>query len=361
MTATALLLWVLLAAGPPGEPADDPHAARLTALLERVARGTPDEAQRAAEALAREVAGPLAAALARIAPQDAAQQARLQDALRGVWAELRWQIFCLGLPAEDRRRAEKFLELYPHLRRQLFSEDPRQRIAGVEQVPLVRDSGAGVLLLACVDDVDAEVAQRALRRCAELADTVVARGLTRYVQDVIAAMRAGVYGPAQQDIEIVLTDFVRQAIPVIARAGYRPATPVLVDAVRFLGRGRWRMILRVEEALAALGALGDPRASELLLEYLADPTVIRSRTLPDERRVTCTIGDVALAALLRIWELHPAAVGLYTDPAAPLFCGFPDERSRRRAVEAFRAWYRANAALPPAQRAPLTTRPAGDD
>jgi hypothetical protein len=233
-------------------------------------------------------------------------------------------------------------------------------MAAVLQVPLEPNTGAGVVIAAKVNDEDEDVAVAALRAAGQLHDAVVARNLTRYIRDATTAIAAGFYGPEQQDIARTVALFVWESGKIIGSAGATESVPALCEALRFFGQSPYWDHYRRARLIQVLGELGDRQAASLLLEFLDDAATLRWHTTEDNKRVTQTVGDVALQSLLRLYELNPADFGLLTPLAGGQFAGYADEEARREGHRAFRIWHEQHARSQPAQNRPSASQPARD-
>lgn len=341
-TPLALLAtWLTLACAPPAIAQEAERTQRVRDLVAKIAGGDEVEAASASERLIAETIDPLASALDSLAKRPPAEQLRLRAALSSISAALRVRIFRSALEGPDADLFDAFQQRYPELVRQLFDDDYRRRIAALRQLPLERDTGVGVLVAAKVDDYDAEVANVAFEVAARLNDAVLARGLARYVRDATEAVRGGLYGPAEEDIVIVLTKYVRESIRSIGAAEYRDATPVVADALRFHARGKYRGVFEPEVAIDALARLGDPAAAPALLEFLDDDAPLRSHAPAPGKLATEVVGDRALRSLLQLFGLDRARFGMFVAQLeSGEFAGFLDDQARQKARREFRIWYR---------------------
>lgn len=341
-TPLALLAtWLTLACAPPAIAQEAERTQRVRDLVAKIAGGDEVEAASASERLIAETIDPLASALDSLAKRPPAEQLRLRAALSSISAALRVRIFRSALEGPDADLFDAFQQRYPELVRQLFDDDYRRRIAALRQLPLERDTGVGVLVAAKVDDYDAEVANVAFEVAARLNDAVLARGLARYVRDATEAVRGGLYGPAEEDIVIVLTKYVRESIRSIGAAEYRAAAPIVADALRFHARGKYRGVFEPEVAIDALARLGDPAAAPALLEFLDDDAPLRSHAPAPGKLATEVVGDRALRSVLQLFGLDRARFGMFVAQLeSGEFAGFLDDQARQKARREFRIWYR---------------------
>lgn len=346
--AAVRLTWLavsltLVCACPTGAQEAD-RARRVHDWVEKIARGDEVEAASASERLIADTIEPLASALDGLAQRPPAEQLRLRAALSSISAALRVRIFRSTLEGSDADLFDAFQGRYPELVRQLFDDDYRRRIAALRQLPLERDTGVGVLVAAKVDDYDAEVADAAFEVASRLNDAALARGLTRYVRDATEAIRNGLYGPAEEDIVIVLTKYVRESIRAIGAAEHRDAAPIVADALRFHTRGKYRGVFEPEVAIDALARLGDPATAPALLEFLDDDAPLRSHAAAPGRLATEVLGDRALRSLLQLFGLDLDQFGMFvTQLESGEFAGFLDDPARQKARREFRIWLRDHA------------------
>lgn len=332
-----------------------------TALVEQIASGDEDEAEEATVELIARVADPLAEALGAIEQRPLEQQRRLRAALTRLTAVVRLRLYRAGLPATDKKLFDEFFARNEELVVMLFEDDPRRRLAALHQIPLEPNSGAGVLLVAKLYDWDVDVLEAALSATRSLLDEVVVRGLQRYITETTTMVCSGQLGPVERDLAIVYTDLTRLAIRQLGAAGAKDGIPTIIAAIQCFDQPAYRRFFCVEQALEALGRIGDERAVSILREHLNNPRLHMARGIGPGRLVRQTVGDAALLALAKIYELSPTTLGFYVDTSARPIIGFTDEQSRTDALSAFRVWYEQNADKSHEQRAPLTTRPALDE
>lgn len=357
IAAAALLGWACSAAASAG---DD-----LRKLVERIARPEDeDDAAEAADKLIETVIGPVAEALGAMEQRPAEEQARVRKVLSRLGAALRVRLLRSNLPEDERKLLDRFYKEHPELVERLFDDDYRLRAAAVGQVPLEPGTGAAVLLLAKIDDSDETVVDAALEAAANLKDPLLARGLVRYLNSVVAAIKGGHYGPGEQDIVLALNTYAARVIQLLGEAQARDATPAVVEAVRFFSRGDYRGYFDHGVVIEALAKLGDERAAAVLIDMMNDRSeggVSRQPRLHHQvgpgKAAVQTLGDAALLALCRIYQLKPEALGFYTAQEPATFIGFMDEEQREAAYRAFLLWHRENAGKPGAERKPLTTQP----
>ena len=273
---------------------------------------------------------------------------------------MRLRLYRAGLPEADKKLLDEFFVRNEELVVMLFEDDPRRRQAALHQIPLEPNSGAGVLLVAKLYDWDVDVLEAALIATRSLLDDVVVRGLQRYITETTTIVCSDQLEPVEQNLAIVYTDLTRLAIRRLGSAGAKDSIPPIIAAIQCFDQPAYRRFFCVEQALEALGKIGDEQAVSILSEHLDDPRLHMARGIGPGRLVQQTVGDAALLALAKIYKLPPTALGFYVDTSARPIIGFMDEQSRTAALSVFRAWYKQNADKPHDQRAPLTTQPALD-
>lgn len=358
MLRIVVLIAFGLAAVTPCMAQDD---ARLSDLVERIAKGDEGDSAEATERMIEKIVGPLAEAIGSLDKRPAAEVVRLREALGQLSAAMRIRLTRADLPEDDRRLFDQFAKAYPDLMRQLFHDQVRVRAAAVQQIPLDPDTGAGVLIARRVDDEDEDVASAALDVAMKLRDRVVARNLNRWVRDVVTTLRSDHYGPADSDVKMTLAIFAQRAMRVIMAARYTEALPDLIEAFRFFSAPqpqRW-----YPDAIAAtamsFGELGDERVVPLLSALLDDPRLAELRSPGAGSVVAQTIGDGAFLALLRLYGFEPAKFGITLTQGEGAIAGFSDDGTRQLARQHLRQWMAENAAKPRSERAPLAPLPVG--
>lgn len=328
-------------------------------LVDQIARGDDVESAEATDRLIRRLVDPLADAIGSLDARPAAEQLRLRRAVSRIAAALRIRLFQADLPDVDRKLFDAFRAHYDELVWQLFDDSAEVRLAAVNQIPLERDGGSGVLIAARVNDEDETVAEAALSMALKLHDDVVARGLTRYVRDATTALRGGFFKPEQNDIAIGVARFVGKSIVALGEAQAAASVPDIAAAMNYLAASPyWPDRQIVAECALALGKIGDERASAALIPLLRDATVYRSLATESGKLITQTNGDAALLSLARLYRIAPEALGLTVLTRAENFAGFPDQAARDAAARAFKTWHDENAARPPEKRTAPTSRPA---
>lgn len=361
-----VIVAALVGVGWNAAAAADGRDDELSKLVERIARAADeDDAAEAADKLIEKVIGPVAEALGAMEQRPAEEQVRVRKVLSRLSAGLRLRLMRANLPEDERKLLDRFAKQSPELVEQLFDDDYRLRAAAVAQIPLEPGTGAAVLILAKIDDSDETVVEAALDAAGELKDPLLTRGLVRYLNSVVAAIKGGHYGPGEQDIVLALYAYAAQVIRLLGETQARDATPAVVDAVRFFARGDYRGYFEHGVVIEALAKLGDERAAPVLIEMMNDRAeggIARQPRLHHQvgpgKAAVQTLGDAALLALCRIYQLKPEALGFYMAQEPATFIGFLDEEQREAAYRAFLLWHRENGDKPGGDRRPLTTQPA---
>lgn len=335
------LLGLICVAAPPAPAqtdADELQQARMERLIERITTGADSDARAATDKLIREMIDPVVAAIGSTADRPIEEQLRVRRAVARMHAALRIGLFRANLPAEDVALFDDFRRVYPELTDELFDIAFPVRMAALRRVPLEARTGAGLMIAARVDDEDETVANEAVELALKLADPVVARALARYLKDVMGAMRAGVYGPGDQDVALALALLAHNCVRVIGKSGDQAHTPLLLDAITFFNKsGLWNAMPR-HETLEALGELRDPRAAPLLAGFAFSNRFVRMRRLDEEKSVTQKLGDVAMRATILSLGGDPAAFDFEPTTLADGFPAFLNDSEREAARTKFRAW-----------------------
>lgn len=364
LTAAAILtapVLLVLAAPVRAQPANGKTVAELRRLIDEIAAGDELESNDAAERLVSVVVNPLAEALGNIESRPAAEQVRLRKVLGRLTAALRSKIFRAALNERDQKLLDACIRQDAELVEQCFHEDARTRLAALRRVPHEPDSGAGLLVAALVNDVDADVASAALEAAAALKGPVLARALTRYVADASQALKSGHYGPHEQEVAYVVAMFVARSIEILGESKSRESVPAIVASLETLARSPYAgpEFYDIGRVARALGRIGDERAVPALLALLNDNRTHTRLALGAGKLGEQTVGDVALLGVLEIYGLDPRRVGFHVaDRQAQPFVCFLDNESRLAAYRTFMEWHKQNAERPPAERGPLTTQPA---
>ncbi|MBN2445795.1 MAG: hypothetical protein JXO22_03670, partial [Phycisphaerae bacterium] len=145
---------------PAAAPDTDKEAGELRKLVDRIARGEDDQQELTDELIERIVA-PLADAVGPLDNRPLAEQRRVHAALSRVTARLRICLHRLNLPVEDRTLFDEYCRQHPELVEELYADQPEQRIAALKRVALEPETGAGVLIVAKIDDWDSGVSDEA--------------------------------------------------------------------------------------------------------------------------------------------------------------------------------------------------------
>ena len=332
-------------------------------LVEQVARGDEIESAAARQRLIDELTQPLLDAIGTMDQRPAAEQLRVRSLLAGLASQLRIRLLRLDLPPEDRALFDQFAEVYPELTQRLFHDDYRIRMAAVNQVPLEANSGAGVMIAAKVNDEDEYVAERALLAARSLHDAVVARNLARFVTDATKTIESGFYGPESHDLARTVAIIVHRSIEVIGDAHAADGEPIVADALRYFGQSAYWDHYQRARAITALGRLGRPASTPLLLCFLDDNAIVRLGKSESGQRISQTVGDVAALSLSQIFDLKPPQFELEPMSGDPDVFGYRDNDKRRAGLRELRIWLerRGFAASQPAT-APRSIPPAsGED
>jgi hypothetical protein len=356
MLRIVVVIAFSLAAVASGFARDD---AKLSELVERIAKGDEGESAEATELMIEKIVGPLAEAIGSLDKRPAAEVVRLREALGQLSAAMRIRLTRADLPEEDRKLFDQFARAYPDLMRQLFHDQVRVRAAALQQIPLDPDTGAGVLIARRVDDEDENVASAALDVAMKLRDKVVARNLNRWVRDVVATLRSGHYGLADSELKMGFAIFAQRAMRVIMAAKYTEALPDLIEAFRFFAApqpDRWYPDTIAATAMS-FGELGDERAVPLLTALMDDPRLAELRSPGAGSVVAQTVGDGAFLALLRVFGFEPAKFGMSLTQGEGAIAGFSDDGTRQLAREHLRRWMAENAGKPRPERAPPAPLP----
>ncbi|MCA9244201.1 MAG: hypothetical protein KDA32_09615 [Phycisphaerales bacterium] len=338
---------------------DGLQKARMARVIERIVTGSDAESKAATEKLIREAIDPVVAAIGSTADRPIEEQLRLRAAIGRMHAALRIGLYRANLPPEDAALFDDFCRVYPDLTYELFDISFQVRMAALRRVPLEARTGAGLMMAARVDDEDEDVASEAVALALKLADPVVARALSRYLKDVIDTMKAGVYGPGDQDIAMTLALLAHQCVRVIGKSREKEHTPLLLEAISyFVGAGLWNA-MPLDEALGAVGQLRDPRAAQLLANYAFSNRFVRMRRLSEEASATQTLGDVAMYGVILALDGDPAVFGFEPTTLADGFPAFPNDSAREAARLKFRQWLAEKGISPGDNPVPEPTAPGG--
>jgi len=348
----------LFTAFAPALPARAQPPTDFKRLVEQIAEGNEDESAEAADRLIERVVAPLTEALAGLEARPPQQQKRLLQTLGRLTAVIRVRLYRGTLPAQDRQLFDEFSRLHGGLVEALFQDDPERRRKALQQIPLEPGTGAGVLITAKVEDWDFEVMEAAFKAAATLKDEVVARGLVRYLQQLVETAQSGQIRADQVEYGVAMADTSRSAIRILGQAGAHDAAPVILDAVRTFGRPPLREFFALPDAFEALGRLGDESAVPVLLEFVHDRERYAVRSVTKGTLIQQTVGDAALLALTRIYGIPPEQLGFYVDSATGGPIGFTSDETRTTAVRAFLRWQKENGDKPRPGRAALATQPS---
>lgn len=347
----ACLLLALTQSSPPKPPAQD---AETKALVEKIAKSEDLEGEEAAEKLLDRLISPISDAVGSVESRPLEQQLRLRRFLGRLSANLRFRLVRADLTPEDRKLLDEFARFNPQLVDQLFDDDPRRRKAALGQIPLEPGTGAGVLVVAKINDSDEDVCAEAFKAAASLGDAIVARGLARFVSDVVDALKSDVYGPGEQEQAMGLAALAGEAVKHLGDMHQADAVPAVCAAVAYFPKTRYRTFFlttptgtRAEEndVVAALGKLGDPRGIGPLMGLIDDKEVWGwgNRGQPNGKVLTQTIGDSALLGILRILKRDPQEFGFVKNTEGGVAAGFHDDATRDESRRRIREWYRDHA------------------
>lgn len=338
-------------AAPAGAGAQ-PARERIDALVERIAKGDQVESAEAARRLAELVVGPVAEAIGPLDGRPAGEQLRLRMALGRLSAELRVRLLRLDVPAEDRALLDAFVADNEELVLRLFDDNYRARQAAVQQVPLARNSGAGVVLAAKVNDEDEDVAITALEAALKLADPVVARGLRRYVRDATDAVRTRQLPNMERELLEALGRLVSESIKVLGEARDADSVSTIIEAVDFFTEANlWNERSSLVDAIQALEKIGDRHATPALLKLVARPLPMQRREI-EGKSVTQTLGDLAMLAAARLNDIPPSELNMIAPPGDATFAGFAGDEARAAAQKLLRERIAAGASRGAERRPP---------
>lgn len=337
---------------------------QIKRLLERIARGQGVEATDAADELIARITRPLDTALDAFDAETVDRQRRVQQALSRLTARIRARLYRSGLPADERALLDRFAQLNQPLIDQLFADAPKQRIEAIGRIPVEVGTGAGVAAMTGMYDHDENVVAAAFVACREYAgDESVGKGVTRFIDQAIAAHKAGHFVDAEHAATVVI--HVGEAVSVLGELKYAPGAPAAARAVRQYATSRFSSIFFIGLAnvvdrsfpIEALGKIGDSRAAPVLIDLLAENRITGNRSLGGGRLLERTLGDEALMALLRIFELDPRDYGFIITSDARKIAGFVDDKNRQKARNKFKAWYRQHVADAKDGPNPTTSKP----
>lgn len=321
-------------------PADD---AELRRLMDRVARGAPQESAVAADLLVERVVAPLEAAM-RFSERGATERQRIATALARIGAALRVRLYRAELAPADRERFDGFMESYPQLVEQVFDEDPGRRRDALGQIPIEKESGASVLALSRVSDWDESVNEAAFDVLRQIRDDTTGRGLVRVIESMVALMSEDSAG-RDADRELAAAMVAGEASLVLGEMGWREGAGAVVAAFRLFSRTPYAFFFVLglgrdtsRDVFEAMGELGDERAIPVLLEYVEQRDVRANASLGPGELITQTRGDHALLCVLRILKLNTADFGFRSSSGARIVSGFLTEEGRAESRRRFRKW-----------------------
>lgn len=354
MTRATLAGLTIIALSGVAQAQSAPSDSELRRLVERVATGNDVQAADATDALINKIVTPLVDALGSIEERPLSEQLRVAQALARVTAQLHLRLYRAELPPEDRALFDGFMERQPELVERLFHDDPGERLAALQLVPRDAEAGAGVLITAKVFDSDIEVVEAAFKIARQMKDPITVRGLSRFVRQALQWLNSKELGAGSEPIQLVLAQYIQTAVGILGEAGAMDSATLMLEAMRGVGRNPQRKLLDLGEFADALGRVGNEQAAPVLLEWVEDEQVRRTRALGPGKLLTQTVGDAALLALANIFHLDTTAVGFIKAPDDTLL-GFVEDRERREARHRLRSWIQQNATKPPAERAALST------
>jgi hypothetical protein len=338
-------IWVLLSFGllqqsavPAGAQTSRPTAQ----LIEKVAHGDPVEVEDATRQLIAQLVDPLADSIGSMSRRSVPEQLRLRELVARLNSALRTRLVRDSLDPPDRELFDHFASAYPELTTQLFHDDWRARDEALQRIPLESSTGAGVMIAVKVDDTDEQVARDALEIARRFHDDALVRGLIRFVRTVLDAFQSHVYGPADRDIQIALTDFVRQAVEVLGEIHASEAAPVVIDTLKTLVSSPLKDFFPLGDIATVLGELNDPRARPVLEEMLDFPSLRRGWPAENGKYATQTTGDAALLSLVRIYHLDMNDFGLVPASGGGNYAGYVTAEARQAGHRAMRVWLAAH-------------------
>ncbi|MBN1554124.1 MAG: hypothetical protein JXA11_05220 [Phycisphaerae bacterium] len=105
----------------------------------------------------------------------------------------------------------------------------------------------------------------------------------------------------------------------------------------------------------------DPRVVEMLLPHLKKTNVVFGYSVQG-KNIQCAVSDFVLMALIRLTKQDPKQYSFVFPPYGnfnnAMMYGFPDDKTRGKAIEQFRVWYRnrKNPKTPTTQNVPTTQK-----
>ncbi len=323
----------------------------VRALADRVAKGQLGAERELIDALTR----PLDELFDGLEQRPLDEQERVYAAAQRVFGTVHYRLYRASLAKTDRVALDRAHASDPVLIENLFHADPRVRSAALDRVPPRPNSMAGLLIAAKVHDWDADVADRALELARRLSsDPALQRGLSHFAQEALKILRSPERIGANPDVAIVYADFLNRATAIVSISASEAQAPLLAETLETLGQPTFRPFFHdILAVVDRLGEVGDETVAPLLLAFLDDPQPRLLSRPAGKAPITQTVGDAALLALLRIYELDPEPLGFAPANAPDAPRGFDDDGKRQKAHFAFRAWMERNASLPRDERAPL--------
>ncbi|MFN0134842.1 MAG: hypothetical protein ACKVS9_01850 [Phycisphaerae bacterium] len=336
---TALLI-ASIGAAPLLAQADE---ARMKLLIEQILKGDEVESKEATQRLADQVTATLAKSLGTIEYDKLTmpQAIRLKVALEAISSQLRARTFRATLPTADRELFDRFEKEYPDLTVRLFHDSEFVRRTALEQIPLDPGGGAGIMIAARIDDATEDVMDAAIELAGKFKDPVLTRRIAFIIRDYTNAIRGGYYDVGQQDLARTIAIFVGEMVKVLIAHDAREHAATVAEVTAYFGRGKLWDEHETAEIIRALGAWDAPPVVDLLLGMLDDPRLADFRVPGPAQKISQTVGDAALLALLSVHKLKAEDYGFVTDSERGM-TGFPDDKSRIDARRAFRAWHEKN-------------------
>lgn len=312
----------------------------LRRLLDRVARGSPAEAEAATDRLIERVVGPLERAMA-LGERSPAERRRIAGVVSRVGAAIRVRLYRAELEGADGERFDGFMRMNPQLVEQVFDDDPGRRRDAVGQIPIERDSGASVVALSRLADWDESVNEAAFDVLRQIRDEATGRGLVRFLEAVAVEADAA----RDADTELAAAMLSGEAILVLGEMGWRGGAAAAVRAARRFLRTPYAFYFVAglgrdtsRDVFEALGELGDEGAIPVLLEYLDSRELRANASLGPGELISQTRGDHVLLCVLRILKLEAGEFGFKTSAGERPVSGFLTEEARMESRRRFRKW-----------------------
>lgn len=282
------------------------------------------------------------ALLARADDPDVEVRLRVREALRRAGTETRIARAVANLAGDQREKLRRFRLAQPELFAKLFSDDWPARVQAIWRIASLedRDALAEPLVVMCVRHPAVEFRLAAARAAASGRYSSAA---------MVDALTALVMREEESHSWFLADEESRDpwsyAIEALRKLHSKRAAPGLFVALTRMGVYDARRQAALAQTLAATGEL---RLVPLLMERLARTSTSYQHTVPGVGKVTVAASDPALLALSKLTDQSPGSYGLIfrEDDRGMLALGFPDSRTRKAAVEKFRAWWAANKASP---------------